>query len=142
MYPFMRNFEVKMDSQHRFTLPMKLRDAIGETAFIYKPPEYPCLYIYNEDTWEIVYNERVRRTKDYPDGEKQRRKFVSRMKAMDVDLNYKLTIPLSMVEAAGLKKDIVILGSGKHIELWDAKTFREQVENYEDETDSDAGYVM
>ena len=142
MHPFMRNFEVKMDNQRRFTLPMKCREAVGETAFIYKPPEYPCLYIYNEDSWESVYNDRVAATKDMPDGEKQRRKFVSRMTPMDVDSNFKLTIPQKMYEQAGLKKDVVILGSGKHMELWDAETYRVQVEECEDDTDTDVGYVM
>ncbi len=140
--PFKHNGESKLDGQRRFTVPAADRAAVGKTAFIYKPPQFDCLYIYNEETWEGVYNDRVEATRDLLDGEKMRRKFVSRMTTVDVDSGSRITIPLKMFRDAKLNKDVVILGSGKHMELWDAEIYRVQVEEAEDETDTDAGFVM
>ncbi|MCR5783429.1 MAG: division/cell wall cluster transcriptional repressor MraZ [Clostridia bacterium] len=140
--PFVHNGESKLDGQRRFTVPAADRDAVGKTAFIYKPPQFDCLYIYNAETWESVYSDRVEATRNMPDGESVRRKFVSRMTSVDVDSGYRITIPLKMFEKAMLKKDIVILGSGKHMELWDAEIYRVQVEEAENEYDTDSGFVM
>lgn len=142
MIPFLHNCETRIDSQRRLTIPTSDRQSVGATAFIYKPPEYDCLYIYNAETWESVYNDRVESTRGLPDGEKIRRKFVSRMTTVDVDSGSRITIPAKMLEQAKLKKNIVILGSGKHMELWDADIYQAEVEDAVDENDTDAGFVM
>jgi len=115
---FSGNYSVKLDEKGRFILPARLRDAFTDGLYITISQEH-CLAVYTSAGFQELA-ERVRRA---PSTVLQVRKYQRMMlgRAFEnvPDKQGRTVIPSSLRTWAGLDKDLVIVGAGDRLEIWD-----------------------
>lgn len=128
MSGFRGEAECKMDSKGRILMPaIFLRQMLPEmgTAMVINRGLEKCLTLYTLVEWERVTAE-MQNLNMY---DSQHRRFVRQFSrgATDIviDKNKRVLIPKRLIEYAGLKKELVLLGYNNQIEIWDKVTYDE-----------------
>lgn len=118
-----------LDDKSRVSFPLRLRDAMrGEELqagfFITKGHE-GALLIYPRDEWQVV----AERVKGLPATRAEergyQRMFLGKAHPLYLDKQNRLLLPEALCKAAGIEKDVVFVGVGRHIELWGKDRFDE-----------------
>ncbi|MGN1097319.1 MAG: division/cell wall cluster transcriptional repressor MraZ [Clostridia bacterium] len=115
---FIGEYCFNMDTKGRITLPAKYREELGEGFYVTKGYD-GCLSVYDKKQWakfsgEIKSLPVPRRAARF-----SQRTFLSGADKPVPDKQGKILISLSHREYAKLTKEVVIVGVGDHIEIWD-----------------------
>ena len=123
---FIGEFQHKMDAKKRLFIPAKFRGALADGFIVSKAPDR-CLYIYSKEEWEPI----AEQVKSLPGSEEYRRfkrDFFRNAELAEMDSQGRFTVKASLLEYAGLDKEVVIVGSGNKLEVWDAAADRQEGE--------------
>lgn len=109
-----------LDAKNRTFLPAKLREALGETVIIARGVD-KCLTVYPLDSWQ-KFQETI---ENYPPikARQVRRWVYGLSQDTSVDSQGRIVIPPVFKAYAGLDKNIVSLGVGDHIEIWNEEDY-------------------
>ena len=123
IFMFIGEYEHSIDSKGRAIIPAKFREELGES----------CLGVYKPELW----NEIVDKLNKLPTTKKSARDY-RRFKLAGAgecipDSNGRIMIPLPLRDYAGITKEIVSIGNGNKVEIWD----KERWIRYNSECDFD-----
>lgn len=125
---FIGEYEHSVDAKGRVIMPAKLRDDIGEKFILTKGLD-GCLFAYSGTEW-LNFEEKL---KTLPLTNKNARDFVrfflSGAIECEIDKQGRFLIPSNLREYAKLDKEIVILGVGTRIEIWNKETWKNGEQN-------------
>ena len=110
-----------LDDKNRLTLPKRVRDQLGEVTeqlFLAQGLDQ-CLWIYDKGGLEQLAEKLDQTPATDAEARVFRRLFFAQMEAADLDKMGRLLIPERLVEFAGLKHEVVLIGVRDHLELWD-----------------------
>ena len=114
---FIGEYEHNVDAKGRVIMPAKLREDIGDKFIITKGLD-GCLFAYSQTEW-ANFEEKL---KALPLAQKNARNFVrfflSGAVECDIDKQGRFLIPANLREHAELDKEIVIIGVGTRLEIW------------------------
>ena len=110
-------YEHSLDSKGRLIMPSKLRESMGEKFVITKGLD-GCLFGFSQNEWQI-FEEKL---KTLPITQKNARNFVrfflSGAVECEIDKQGRFLISSNLREVAGLEKEVIIIGVGTRIEIW------------------------
>jgi len=115
---FKGEYQHNIDDKGRFIIPSKLRDGLG-SSFVLTRGLDGCLFAYTVAGWGNLEKDLRRLSFTKADARAFSRQFLSGANDIDVDKQFRVLIPPTLREHAGLEKDIVILGVGSRVEIWD-----------------------
>ncbi|MGN1330688.1 MAG: division/cell wall cluster transcriptional repressor MraZ [Clostridia bacterium] len=111
-------FEHSLDAKGRLIMPAKLKSSIGENFIVTKGLD-GCLFAFSLDEWKN-FEEKL---KSLPLSNRNSREFtrffLSGATECEIDKQGRFLIPNNLRESANLKKEVVIIGVGTRIEIWD-----------------------
>ena len=111
-------YEHSLDAKGRLIMPSKLRESIGEKFIITKGLD-GCLFGFSKQEW-TSFEEKL---KNLPLTNKNARDFVrfflSGATECEIDKQGRFLIVANLRQYASMKKDVVIIGVGTRIEIWD-----------------------
>ena len=114
---FIGEYEHSVDAKGRVIMPAKLREDIGEKFIVTKGLD-GCLFAYSQNEW-ANFEEKL---KTLPLTNKNARDFVrfflSGAVECEIDKQGRFLIPGNLRQYATLDKEIVIIGVGTRIEIW------------------------
>lgn len=103
-------------------MPARLRDALGKQVVITRGLEQ-CLFVYPMGTW----TEFAEKLNKLPMSQASARSFARLMfsGAVETELDTlgRVLIPDYLAKHAGLKKEIVVIGAGSRLEIWDKEAW-------------------
>ena len=115
-----------LDTKGRMSVPSRYREALQGQAegrvTITKHPD-GCLLLFARPEWEVF---RAKIAALPMDAHWWRRIFLGNASDVDVDGSGRVLIAPELRTAAGLDKEVVLLGMGRHFEIWDAQTYAEK----------------
>ena len=121
---FMSEYNHSIDAKGRVIVPAKFREELGET-FVVTQGLDGCLFVFPNGEWKN-FEEKL---KTLPMANKDARKFVRFFLAgaalAEVDKQGRILLPAVLREFAGLEKDVVLVGVGNRVEIWDKKRWEE-----------------
>ena len=121
-------FEHSLDAKGRLIMPAKLREAIGDKFVVTKGLD-GCLFAFSIEEWSN-FEEKL---KSLPLSNRNSREFtrffLSGATECEIDKQGRFLIPTNLRETATLQKEVVIIGVGTRIEIWD----KEKWNSYNDE---------
>ena len=125
---FIGEYEHSVDAKGRVIMPAKLRDDIGEKFILTKGLD-GCLFAYSQNEW-LNFEEKL---KTLPLTNKNARDFVrfflSGAIECEIDKQGRFLIPSNLRSYAMLDKEIVIIGVGTRIEIWNRDVWNKTGEN-------------
>ena len=130
---FVGEYARQLDDRGRFILPAKIREKLSGTVYITKAPLEKCLNLYTEEEWESI-SEKMAALPGSIDTNvsKFTRKLFSRALICELDKQGRIPLTPNLLVAAGLKKDIVLVGANSKLEIWDAEEWEKMNEEDDD----------
>lgn len=130
---FVGEYARQLDDRGRFVLPAKIRDKIEGTVYITRAPAENCLNLYTEKEWEIIA-EKMRSLPVSIDENAARfqRALFSRAESCEVDKQGRIPLTEKLMNHAGLKKDIVLVGMNTKLEIWAADAWQAKQSDEDD----------
>lgn len=114
---------LSLDAKGRLAVPTRHRDALAALCegqlTLTKHPE-GCLLVFPRPAWE-TFRDKVAGLPMSASGWK--RIFLGNAMDVEVDASGRVLVSPELRTAAGLIKDVVLLGMGSHFELWDAQRY-------------------
>lgn len=116
------SFPRTLDEKQRFAIPKPLRDALDsqeKTAFYLCPGTDESIALYSE----AAFSQLAERLKQAPPtGQDVRafsRLFFAQVQRQEADGQGRIRLPADLMALAAIRKELVLLGVGDHMEIWD-----------------------
>ncbi len=114
---------LNLDAKGRMSVPSRHRDALqlqGEGRITLTKHPDGCLLLFPRPEWEAFRS----RVAQLPmDAHWWRRIFLGNASDVEIDGSGRLLISPELRAAAGIEREIILLGMGSHLEVWDAQTY-------------------
>ena len=127
---FMGEYNHTIDAKGRLIIPSKYRETLGDT-FVVTQGLDGCLFVYDNHEWAIFEEKLKNLPINSPDVRKFVRFFLAGACEAEVDKQGRILIPANLRDFAALEKDVVLIGVGGRVEIWD-KTRYESAATYDD----------
>jgi MraZ protein len=114
---------LNLDAKGRMSVPAKHRDALlvqGEGRVTLTKHPDGCLMVFPRPEWEAF---RARVAQLPMDAHWWRRIFLGNAAELDLDSAGRILVSPELRSAAGIQREVILLGMGSHLELWDAATY-------------------
>ncbi|MDR0941346.1 MAG: hypothetical protein LBM68_03875 [Bacteroidales bacterium] len=130
MQTFIGEHSSKIDAKGRVSLPIQLKRQLGkpdeELHFVLKKSAFKqCLELHPMDTWNAMMGQLTRKLN--PILNKQHNAFLTQFSKgtseVSLDGLNRILINKNLCDLAGFEKEIVFLGVGQVIELWDKEKY-------------------
>src|SRR5262249_48932687 len=137
---FVGEFTHTIDEKNRLVLPAKFRAFITDVEdkkgfFILASPvsgEH-CLRLYTMKGWAPVAAKLRSEADKSKDPSRYMRYFASRCEFVPLDAKNRLVVPQKLMDYAGLKKDVLMVGNVDWIEVWNVGEYRAATESLDEE---------
>ncbi len=113
-------------------MPSKYRDQLGK-EFVMTRGSDGCLFVYPLSEWKKIEERISEMALNGKEGRKFMRLFFSSAAALELDKQGRVLIPATLRDYASLNRDVELIGSVSHIEIWD----RDKWNAYVEDTDMD-----
>ena len=111
-----------LDAKNRLFIPAKFREELGESFIIARSIRQNCLVIYSSEEWNR-YVQLMLEKNNRSLQERVLRFLHASMVQVSPDAHGRVLLPKQLVELAGLKKEIVIVGCYNYAEIWDSSAY-------------------
>jgi MraZ protein len=127
---FTSEYESKLDSKGRLVLPSRIKSQLpsGEgNELVIRRGFEPCLIIYPMVEFKKVFSKISGLSEFNEEYRKLQRNFFSGTATVELDANGRFVIPKNMLSYAQLEKDIVLVGMGNKVEVWNPSTYEKHL---------------
>ena len=121
-------FRFKVDSKGRLVLPAKFRKVLSKDLIVSRELTDKCLYVFEPS----AFNEWVDRLFDRkfggydptsPEHVMLRTRLKSNANDVEMDSAGRIMVKSDLREAAGIDKEVVLVGNTGYFEIWDAEAY-------------------
>lgn len=130
-------YHPNLDDKGRLMVPAKVRAMLNGSNVTLTRGADDCLWLFPSEEWKQI-RERLQATISpfQSKGLVVLRRLVAPAQELEIDRTGRIAIPQPLRQAGGLRKECIMLGVGKHMELWDMAAY----ETYLQQTDG--GYYQ
>jgi MraZ protein len=114
-----------LDEKKRLVLPRRVREQLDdpETLFVTPGPDQ-CLWLYTQAGLEQLAVKLDQAPATDAEARVFRRLYFAQTEAVDIDRTGRILIPERLVQFAGLRHEVVLIGVRDHLELWDGQRWQ------------------
>ena len=127
---FTSEFESKLDSKGRLVLPSRIKAQLpsgeGNELMIRRGFE-PCLIIYPMVEFKKVFSKISGLNEFNEEYRKLQRNFFSAIATVELDASGRFVVPKNMLTYAHLEKDIILVGMGNKVEVWNPSSYEKHL---------------
>ncbi len=125
-------YRYSLDEKGRIMIPVRMRTEIAGNVMILTRGVDRCLWIFPTDEWKRISENILASTSLFQERARLiQRRIIAPAQEAEIDKAGRMSIPQTLREFAGLKKECIVLGMLKYIEIWDAETYLEYLEKNE-----------
>jgi MraZ protein len=122
-------FEHSLDDKNRVTLPARFRREFVDGVFVARGID-PCLLVYPPEGWNQLVDGRMAGLDPFSREARQMSRYVfAGASEAELDRQGRIMLPGPLLEHAGLKREIVVAGVRDHLELWEPKAWRKELDD-------------
>ncbi len=123
---FRGQYEHTIDAKGRTSVPARFREVLaagGDGRLVLTTGLDPCVVAYPMQEW-LAFEERLARLPQFdPSVQMLRRIYVSGAVECEVDKVGRILVPQTLRRHAGLGREVLWAGMGRHVELWSRDRF-------------------
>ena len=122
---FAGEYEHRIDPQGRVAIPARFKMAFINGIVLGRAYDN-CIVAYTPDEWERAASDIAQQPNTSSDARKLARLTFSGAYVGSLDRSGRVVIPVQLREYAGLGDDVIIVGTGRFIEIWSAGAWAEE----------------
>jgi len=122
---FLGEYHRVIDNKGRIFVPSKFREDLIKGIIVSKGFDERCLFLFSKDGWEKLQNKILSTPVTKKSTQRFSRWFFSSASEESIDQQGRTKIPQKLIEYAGLKKDIVLVGVSDRAEIWSEEKWAE-----------------
>lgn len=125
---FTGEYDCKLDAKGRMVLPSRIKAALPESSgseLVIRRGFEPCLVLYPMVEYKKIFSKISGLNEFNEEYRKLQRNFFRGNATVELDGNARLLIPKNMIAYASLEKEVVVVGMGNRVEIWDAEKYEE-----------------
>jgi MraZ protein len=125
--PFRGTYDHTLDAKKRLTVPARYRATLADGVVLAMPVDLrPCVLVWRPQQYEDYA---LRAMADVPPLSsklaKLERFFYGNSQETELDAAGRVMIPAFLADHASLRKDVLVVGAGNRMELWDKAAWNE-----------------
>ena len=113
-------FQHTIDAKGRLFIPARLREKLGDSFYVTISFEN-CLTIYSTERW-MKAEEKLETMSQT--AQMELRPLFSNASHVDLDGQGRIQLTQNLRDAADLKKNVTIVGTGLYVQIWDAEAYK------------------
>lgn len=121
---FFGSYQHNLDAKGRLLLPSRFRNEAGNTLYIMKGFD-GALSIFKESDFQKLVNS----IENHPFNKKDSRDYIrvqlASVRLLEVDALGRILIPKEILNKYQLGKEVIVIGVGDHMEIWDKQVYEE-----------------
>ena len=122
---FAGEYEHRIDPQSRVAIPARFRIAFINGIILGRAYD-ECIVVYTPKEWERAASDIARQRSTSASARKLARLTFSGAFTGKLDRSGRIVVPSQLREYAGLGEDVIIVGTGRFIEIWSAAAWAEE----------------
>ena len=127
---FTGEYDCKLDAKGRLALPAKVKAALPDVAnqeLVVRRGFESCLVLYPMLEYKKIIN-RVRSLSEFNEEYRRfQRSFFRGNTEVEMDSSGRINIPKRMMDYADLTKEVVLVGLGNRVEIWNPDSYEENL---------------
>lgn len=143
MKEFRGRFEIKLDSKGRWNLPAALND--GESSsFVVTNSQYQgsrCLDLYTKEEWEKLESRISQLSPLKKEVQSFKRFYIAGGQPVETGSQGRMLIPKALRDYANLDDEIVIVGMGSKLEIWNLQDWKKIFDNLATDFEETLGVI-
>jgi MraZ protein len=123
---FTSEYTGKLDAKGRLVLPAKMKANLPEASsneLFMREGFEPCLELYPLLEYKKIYSKIAGLNEFNAEYRKLQRNFFRGSATVELDTAGRMLIPKSMIQYANLDKEIVVVGMGNRMEIWNPEQY-------------------
>ena len=122
---YLGRYNNSIDSKGRVVIPAKFREILSEggDSFVVCRGGESNLYVFSMPDFEEFAESLSDPEKTDPQAWQLRQFFLLSASEVEPDKQGRILIGEDLLKYAGIEKDVVVVGNGKHIEIWSRESF-------------------
>jgi MraZ protein len=123
---FTSEYESKLDAKGRLVLPARIKAQLpeGDTELVLRKGFEPCLIVYPITEFRKVFA-RISGLSEFNEEYRQlQRNFFSGTATVELDGHGRILIPKNMLTYAGIEREVVLVGMGNKVEVWNPEQYQ------------------
>lgn len=121
---FLGEYQHTIDSKGRLFIPAKFRIDLGERFIVTKGLD-GCLFVYPMAGWNELEDKLKKLPMTQKDARAFTRFFFAGANESELDKQGRVMVPVTLRNYAQLSKEIMILGVGNRLEIWDLEKWNQ-----------------
>jgi len=125
---FTSEYDCKLDAKGRLALPSKVRASLPSGAsedLVLRRGFEPCLVLYPMLEYKKIYS-KVKGLSEFTEEYRRfQRSFFRGNADVELDSAGRINIPKKMMEFANLEKEVILVGLGNRVEIWNPDQYEE-----------------
>jgi MraZ protein len=127
---FTSEYESKLDSKGRLVLPSRIKAQLPESGgneLVIRRGFEPCLILYPMVEFKKVFSKISGLNEFNEEYRKLQRNFFSGTATVELDNTGRFVIPKNMLTYAALDKDVILVGMGNKVEVWNPTIYEKHL---------------
>ena len=125
---FTSEYESKLDAKGRLVLPARIKaqlpaDGTEANELVIRRGFEQCFIIYPMVEFKKVFSKISGLSEFNEEYRKLQRNFFSGTATVELDNNGRFVVPKSMLTYAGIDKDVILVGMGNKVEVWNPTVY-------------------
>lgn len=127
---FTSEYTCKLDAKGRLVLPARMKASLpniaSEELFMREGFE-PCLELYPLMEYKKIYSKIAGLNEFNAEYRKLQRNFFRGSTTVELDASGRLLVPKTMLQYAQLNKDVIVVGMGNRMEIWNPEMYEKYI---------------
>jgi MraZ protein len=128
---FTSEHESKLDAKGRLVLPARIKSQLpeGESELVIRKGFEQCLILYPTVEFKKVFSKISSLNEFNEEYRKLQRNFLSGVVTVELDTNGRFLLPRNMLSYAQLEKEVLLVGTGNKVEIWNPSIYEKHLIN-------------
>jgi MraZ protein len=118
-------FRCSLDEKGRLLIPARMRTEVAGNVVILTRGVENCLWLFPPEEWKTFSDKLIGSTSLFQEESRLiQRRMIAPAQETDIDKAGRIVVPQTLREYADLKKDCIILGLKKYMEIWSESSYQ------------------
>jgi MraZ protein len=127
-------FHNSLDEKGRLLIPARIRGGITGNVLVVTRGIDRCLWLFPPEEWRSVSDSLMGAASPFTKRARLlQRRIIAPAQELELDKAGRINLPPALAESAGLRRECVILGIKRYIEIWDIEEYDRYLADSEDE---------